>query len=262
MNFRAEKVIVVILAFCLLAVWAPGYAQEEDYSPVCEEIKAAGFKIVDSGVAYGVPFVKIKIPLRLSITSLCRSVPSLSREFSRCRNRLAFFNSLNPNYIKTRTSEPHSIEADALKIPLDLRRVPEVFPGIDPSLSTYEQYLLVDIGKNFLALYERGELTRVFPISPGKPGDRTPLMNFRIQSKDENHWSSIYETWMPWSLQMQGPYYIHGGVLPGRSDSAGCVRMPLEDAEKLFKLVKVGTPGRVIETSKVRQDIYPAPFCR
>jgi len=129
-------------------------------------------------------------------------------------------------------------------------------------LSTYEQYLLVDIGKNFLALYERGELTRVFPISPGKPGDRTPLFSFRIQSKDENHWSSIYETWMPWSLQMQGPYYIHGGVLPGRSDSAGCVRMPIEDAEQLFKLVKVGTPGRVIETSKVQQGIYPAPFCR
>jgi hypothetical protein len=38
--------------------------------------------------------------------------------------------------------------------------------------------------------------------------------------------------------------------------------MPVEDAEQLFKLVKVGTPGRVVETAKVQDGIYPAAFCR
>jgi len=27
-------------------------------------------------------------------------------------------------------------------------------------------------------------------------------------------------------------------------------------------LVEVGTPGRIIDTPKLEQDIYPAPFCR
>jgi hypothetical protein len=262
MNSRRWKFLPGFLAFCLLAVWGPLYAQEEDYRHLCGELAAAGFKTVDSGVAYGVPFVKIRIPLGFSITSLCHRIPSFSTQFTRCRNRIAFFNALNPNYVKTPTSEPYSIEADSLKIPLDLRRVPEIFPAYEESLADYKQYLLVDIGKGFLALYEGGELERVFPISSGAPGEQTPLFDFKIKGKDEDHWSSIYQTWMPWALHLKGPYYIHGGVLPGERDSAGCIRLSIQDAEQLFASVDVGTPGRIIDTPKIQREIYPAPFCR
>jgi lipoprotein-anchoring transpeptidase ErfK/SrfK len=88
------------------------------------------------------------------------------------------------------------------------------------------------------------------------------LIDFRILSKDEDHWSNIYESWMPWALHIQGPYYIHGGVLPGQADSHGCIRLPLDDAEQLFKAVAKGTPGRIIDTPKVDRDIFPASFCR
>lgn len=240
------------------AVWA----REEDYSNFCKELNNSGLEVVDSGVAYGVPFVEIVIPPGSSITSICRSLPTLNRQFKRCRNRLAFFNALNPSYIKTRTPQPNSIETNTLKIPLDLRLVPEIFPAYDASLEAYEEYLLVDIGKGFLALYSRGELRRVFPISAGAGGERTPLFDFRVEGKDENHWSNIYDSWMPWALHLKGPYYIHGGVLPGKADSAGCIRLPIDDAEQLYRSVEVGTPGRVIDTPKVEQDIYPAPFCR
>lgn len=240
------------------AVWA----QEEDYRHLCEELKNSGLVIVDSGVAYGVPFVEIRIPRGSSITAICRSLPTLNREFNRCRNRLAFFDALHPSYLKTRTQQPNSIEADTLKMPLDLRRVPEIFPAYDNSLEKYEKYLLVDIGKGFLALYTRGELQRVFPISAGAVDNRTPLFDFRVEGKDENHWSSIYESWMPWALHLKGAYYIHGGVLPGKGDSAGCIRLPIDDAEQLYKSVEVGTSGRIIDTPKVDRDIYPAPFCR
>jgi lipoprotein-anchoring transpeptidase ErfK/SrfK len=149
-----------------------------------------------------------------------------------------------------------------LKIPLDFQKVPEVFPAFDESLAAFDKYLLVDIGKSYLALYERGELRLAFPISPGAPGAGTPLISFQVQDKDKNHSSSIYGTWMPYALHIQGPYYIHGGVLPGRRDSAGCIRLPLHDARKLFKIVEVGTPGRIIDTPKVDRKIYPASFCR
>jgi hypothetical protein len=261
MHSCTRKFFTGLVAFLLVVVCEPAYAQE-DYNNLCRELEVAGFKISESGVAYGVPFVKIKIPLGFSITSLCERIPSFNREFARCRNRIAFFNALNPNYVKTATDEPYSIEAGSLKIPLDFRKVPEIFPDFDASLANYKQYLLVDIGKSFLALYERGTLTRVFPISSGAPGERTPLFDFQVEGKDKDHFSSIYGSWMPWALHIKGPYYIHGGVLPGKRDSAGCIRLPIHDAKQLFALVKVGAPGRIIDTPKVQENIYPAPFCR
>jgi hypothetical protein len=260
MNFWVRKFLIGFCVICLLAVWAPAYGQPEDYSNLYSELEAAGYRIVNSGEIYGVPFVEIEIPLGFSITSMCERIPSLSREFNFARNRIAFFNGLNPNYIKTATHEPNSIEADTLKIPLDLSKMPEIFPAYDESLADYQQYILVDIGKSYLAFYERGDLKRVFPISSGLPGKRTPLIDFKVKGKEKNHWSNIYDdAWMPWALHIKGPYYIHGGVLPGRRDSAGCIRLPIQDAEQLFKSVKVGTPGRIIDTREVPEDRSPVP---
>jgi hypothetical protein len=260
MNSRVQKFLIGFLAICLLAVWGPAYAQPEDYSNLYNELEAAGYKIIDSGEVYGVPFVEIKIPLGFSITSMCGRIPSFSREFNFSRNRIAFFNGLNPNYIKTATAEPNSIEADTLKIPLDFRKVPEIFPAYDESLADYQQYILVDIGKSYLAFYERGELKQVFPISSGEPGMVTPLLDFKVKAKEKNHFSRMYDdAWMPWALQVKGPYFIHGGVLPGRRDSHGCIRLPIQDAKQLFKLVEVGTPGRIIDTHEVPEDLSPVP---
>jgi len=61
-------------------------------------------------------------------------------------------------------------------------------------------------------------------------------------------------------LRMQGAYFIHGGVLPGQSDSHGCVRMFIDDAKELYHLVDVGTPGKVVSTSYL--EPFPPPlFC-
>ena len=252
---------LLMVFVCLAALSGLARSEEPDYSRLCEELKKSGFTIVDSGVAYGVPFVKIKIPQGFSITSLCRRVPTFEKDFFSCRNRLTFFNALHHSYVKTRQMERHSIVADTLVIPLDIRKIPDIFPGRDESLAGEKKYLIVDIGKGFLALYAKGDLQRVFPVSAGVGGRDTPLLAFRIQRKAENHWSSIYETWMPWSLLLKGPYYIHGGALPGQNDSAGCIRMLIDDARELYQLVDVGTPGRVVQTSKL-EKVYPAPFCR
>ncbi len=259
-KFRAG---LLFLVWTLLALACPTGAQptEEDYSQLCHELLEAGFMPLDSGLAYGVPYVHIKIPLGFSVTSFCRQIPSLSRDFSRCRERIAFFNALNPSYVKTRESEPFAIEADILMVPLDLKRIPEIFPSYDRALASYPAYLLVDIGKGFLALYAHGELLRVFPVSAGMAGKQTPLFEFRVEAKLESHWSTLYDTWMPHALLLQRPYYIHGGVLPGKDDSAGCIRVIPDDARQLYQLVEVGTPGRIISSPKVERS-YPAAFCR
>ncbi len=262
-NWAGKPGLAFFVLCCLLGFFSAARAQQKNYGQFCRELAASKFKIVGSGVAYGVPFVEVKIPLGASITSFCQSIPSLNNKFELCRNRIAFFNALNPNYLKTRVPQPNSIEASTLKIPLDMRQVPEIFPDYDASLEKYPKYLLVDIGKNFLAVYEGGELKRVFPISAGAPGDRTPLISFRILDKDKNYFSRTYDNaWMPYALHVSGAYYIHGGVLPGEEDSHGCIRLPPHDARQLFKLVEVGTPGRIIATPKVDRDIYSAAFCR
>jgi hypothetical protein len=250
----------IVLLCCAPLVAASG-AEEEDYSRLCRELEKSGFRAVYSGLAYGVPFVEIEIPVGFSVTRFCRRIPSLNREFGRCRNKIAFFNALHPSYVKTRTREPFYIETDTLKVPLNLYKVPEIFPAYDSSMASHEKYLLVDIGKGFLAYYVRGELMRVFPISAGVPGKQTPLFAFEIQEKLQSHWSTIYDTWMPWALLLKRPYYIHGGALPGKNDSAGCVRLFTHNAKELFHLAGVGTPGRIIQTPKLDRN-YPAPFCR
>ena len=258
---------VLVLLICLGGFWGllglhgGAGAEEADYSPLCREFEQAGLDILNSGMAYGVPYVEIKVPLGASVTSICKSVPSLRADFKRCRDKIAFFNALHPLYIKNNAGQPTSLEADTLKIPLDRSMVPEIFPAVDDSLASYDKFILVDIGKGFLALYAQGELQRVFPISGGRAEKATPLMDFKIAKKEEEHWSTIYDTWMPWSLLIKRPYYIHGGALPGRSDSAGCIRLFPHDAEELYHLVEVGTPGRIIETSPLEQT-YPAFFCR
>ena len=139
--------------------------------------------------------------------------------------------------------------------------MPEIFPAYDRSLTEHRKYLLADIGKGFLAFYVQGELKRVYPLSAGAPDKQTPLFSFEVQDKLQSHWSTIYDTWMPWALLLERPYYIHGGALPGKNDSAGCIRLFTHHAKELFYLVDVGTPGRIIETPKLDRT-YPAAFCR
>jgi hypothetical protein len=259
LRFELLRALTVLL--CLVGLVGGAGGQEPDYSPVCQELERSGLAILGSGIAYGVPYVEVEVPVGSSVTSICRRVPSFNADFKRCRDKIAFFNALNPSYVKTITPEPFSLEVDALKIPLDRNLVPEIFQAYDDSLASYDQFILIDIGKGFLALYAQGELQWVFPVSGGTAEKKTPLMSFKIQAKYQEHWSTIYDTWMPWALLMQRPYYIHGGALPGASDSAGCIRLFPRDAEKLYDLVEVGTPGQIIQTPKLELT-YPAFFCR
>ena len=238
--------MVFWLIFGLLGVAA---AQEDDYGPLRQEIERCGYRIVGTGVQYGIPYAEIRISRGFSINSLCRRLPSFRTDFIRWRDRIAFFNALNPFFVKTAASEPFSIETNVLKIPLNLSQSPEIFPSVDHSLGAYDKYLLVDISKGFLAFYRHGELERVFPVSAGAAGRSTPLFSFRIQKKLKSAWSSRYDTWMPYALCLKAPYFIHGGALPGKADSAGCIRMFEQNARELFDLVDVGTPGRIVHTS-------------
>ena len=251
-----------ILALSLIIICnTNGYSAKQEKTSLFNELTKAGFTIVGVGEQYQVPYVEIVIPNGTAIYSLCRKIPSLNARFFEAREKIAYFNALDPFFIKKEVDEPNSFRRKTLKIPLDLSLEPVIFPEFDDRLAAYGQYLLIDIGKSYLALYTRGALTRVYPISPGGrltgSRTRTPLIHFTVQGKDENHWSNIYDTWMPWSLLIRRPYFIHGGCLPGVPDSKGCIRLFNDHAQELFNLVEVGTPGRVTfsETSGAQTQV-------
>lgn len=252
---------LALLVWCL-GLFSVAGAQEPDYSSLSQELAQAGFNILGSGIAYDIPYVEIEVPVGASVISICRKVPSLNVDFLSYRDKIAFLNGVHPFYVKTIEPQPFSLEADTLKIPLNPDLVPEIFPAFEDSLASHKKFILVDLDKGFLGFYARGVLERVFPISGGTSQKETPLMDFQIKAKAKDHWSTIYDVWMPWSLLMEAPYYIHGGVLPGEHDSAGCIRMFRRDARELYHLVEVGTPGRITQTSRIEQPAPDEPFAK
>lgn len=101
-----------------------------------------------------------------------------------------------------------------------------------------------------LSLYEDGKLIESVPIlSRGRVGTpwETPTGKYLIQSKEKRHFSSIGGTWMPFSLQFYGNFFIHGW--PTREDgedvpigySGGCIRLATLDAKKVYDFAPLGT---------------------
>ncbi|MEN6542433.1 L,D-transpeptidase family protein [Parvibaculum sp.] len=122
-----------------------------------------------------------------------------------------------------------------------------------------------------LRLYYFGPKGQVatFPLGIGREGKETPLGTTKVRAKREN------PTWVPTASehaenpdlpQAVGPgpdnpmgvralylawqgYAIHGTNKPysiGRRDSHGCIRLYPEDIQRLYDMVRVGTPVTVV----------------
>jgi L,D-transpeptidase ErfK/SrfK len=141
--------------------------------------------------------------------------------------------------------------------------------GIVISLTDYRLYYFP----------EHENVVMTYPVGIGRKGWSTPVGVTKVVAKQVNptwHPSTRVQTYaetkgvlMPdefppgpgnplgkYVLRLGWPtYLIHGsnsdsGI--GEKVSAGCIRMLPADMEYLFDLVKVGTPVRIINTSKVR----------
>lgn len=125
-------------------------------------------------------------------------------------------------------------------------------------------FLLVDLSEKKLSLFKEGNLKKVFPIlTLGKEGSfwETPVGFYRVESKSKKIFSSIGQVWMPYSLQFQGNFFIHGwpyypdGSPVSSQFSGGCIRLKTEDAKEIFEEVRIGFPILVIQ-----RDFWPDDF--
>ena len=142
--------------------------------------------------------------------------------------------------------------------PLRPVTAPEVKPG---------PIIVIHRGPNRLVLFYGPRYIRAFPVATGQPSYPTPLGHFEIVVKQVNPWwypppdaewakglepvppgpgNPLGTRWMGLSASGVG---VHGTDAPwsiGHSESHGCIRMQVPDAEWLYEHVRVGTPVFIV----------------
>ncbi len=103
--------------------------------------------------------------------------------------------------------------------------------------------VLVSLPDQVLHVYRNGVRIARSTVSSGKPGKRTPTGVFTVLQKKVRHESSIYKgAQMPHMQRLTwSGIALHAGYLPGYPASAGCVRMPIDFAAKLYSVTGIGT---------------------
>ena len=101
---------------------------------------------------------------------------------------------------------------------------------------------IVSLRSQRITVYDaRGWILRA-PVSSGSKGRETPAGIFSVIQKVEEHYSNLYDdAFMPHMQRITwSGIALHGGVLPGRPASHGCIRLPFDFAAQLYDVTKMG----------------------
>jgi len=211
-------------------------------------------KIVE---VYGVPCLKIFLPKGQSISFFCHFVKYFDRDFKFYRQQIALINRLEP-MAEVGGTDNLSTNINFIYVPLNFSIQPQILPERIGNISNLPKFILIDLDKQCLGLYQYGRLIQLFPISSGIYG--TPAKKFAILSKEKDHYSTKYDNaWMPYSLRLFGDYYLHAGILPSYAASHGCIRLIYENAIIVYNWAEVGTPGEIIKGTLNQKNGQPQP---
>lgn len=141
-------------------------------------------------------------------------------------------------------SENRYIPPESSRPKIDLEIEPKFIEG---------KYIDISISNQIMTLFEDGVRVNSFLISSGKRGFPTPSGTFSVKRKEDNHWSSSYGLWMPYSMNFSGSFYIHelpywpSGYREGENHlgvrvSHGCVRLGIGPAKYVYDWAEIGTP--------------------
>ncbi|MDR3404816.1 MAG: L,D-transpeptidase [Chthoniobacter sp.] len=102
--------------------------------------------------------------------------------------------------------------------------------------------VLVSLPLQTLHVYRNGILVGRSSVSTGTKGHRTPTGVFTILEKKETHFSNLYQNAPMPNMQRLtwSGIAMHSGNLPGYPASHGCIRMPYDFSQLLFKLTSRG----------------------
>lgn len=136
--------------------------------------------------------------------------------------------------------------------------------------------IVVSLGQQKAFFYKGNQLVGVSAISTGKDGHDTPVGNYKVIEKKEDHRSNLYGDYidangnvlvagvgirqdpMPPGASFRGapmPNWmrlttsgvgLHAGFLPGVPDSRGCIRLPDRMSKVFYANTPLGTPVQVV----------------
>jgi hypothetical protein len=149
-----------------------------------------------------------------------------------------------------------------LKVPRDFNAYRDwsPLPARLPEKFCAPKLILVVKDIAFVGWYESGVLVGDSQACTGVFGQDTRAGSYRIEKKDAEHTSSSYPNdfgspaWMPYSLHIYEAVWIHAGNVFGSHCSHGCVILPIEKAEALYKWAEPGTPVLVSEQTLTREQ--------
>lgn len=103
--------------------------------------------------------------------------------------------------------------------------------------------IVVSIPEQKMFVFRNGVRIGRSTVSTGKKGHSTPTGVFTILQKKVDHESSLYKgAKMPHMQRLTWDgIAMHAGQLPGYPASHGCVRLPVDFAEKLYSVTATGT---------------------
>lgn len=164
-------------------------------------------------------------------------------------------------------------------IDIDKEPEPTLFPysSFDTSLiptlegeASSSKKIIADLNVMKIYLYTGETLEKEIDIkSRGRSTTfwETPPGAYKIESKEENHFSSIGHVWMPYSMQFFGNYFIHGwpyyedGTPVGEGYSGGCIRLTTEDAKVVYEFANKKTPLYVFGVQQTAtSEIVPVEY--
>jgi hypothetical protein len=125
-------------------------------------------------------------------------------------------------------------------------RMMRLFLGRDPHRE--ERRIEISIGQQMARLYDAaGNELFSTKVSTGRKGYCTPTGEFVITNKHRAWTSTIYHSSMPYFQRLNcGDFGLHQGYLPGYPASHGCIRLPSQNAAKLFAMTDTGDRVRIV----------------
>ena len=211
------------------------------------------------------------LPVRLGYSAAAVSayVETLAQRFDRAPRASRLVGATAKGPILTPARLGLQVQQGALALALEQElgsgtRQPLVLPvaAVQPRRAV-DRVIVVDRDTNTLRLFSAGTLVRRFAVATGQAIYPTPTGIFRIVDKQRDPWwyPPTYDSWAkglkpvppgpdnPLGTRWMGLSIpgvgIHGTDEPtsiGYSESHGCIRMEVPDAEWLFDHVRVGTP--------------------
>ncbi|KZE66348.1 L,D-transpeptidase [Fictibacillus phosphorivorans] len=135
-----------------------------------------------------------------------------------------------------------------------------------------DPYVIVNKTSNRLALIEEGKIKEVYKVATGKSKELTPEGEFTVTVKAIDPYyrkkdipggdktNPLGSRWIGFDAQNTDgrTFGVHGNNNPaaiGRFVTAGCIRMYEKDVQELYRLLKIGTKIKVIQSHKSFEDL-------